>query len=193
MKNPITTSMKLEIPNRMARRHAAAAFTLMFAANALIGHIASAADVTLNATNSASQTSWNTSLNWSNGSAPAGGNDYFVNSARTLRTPEESVGSTFAGDSLTVSGSGVVLVKTQTTGLIITVDDLRLDNGIVRNGGNTGGSTNTVTWAGNVTLLSGGGRFDVSSGFPNRPMIISAAIGGSGPLTLNSDAGAGYS
>ena len=62
--------------------------------------------VTLGANNAFGTSSFNTSLSWSDGAAPAAGNAYVVPAGLALRTPADSaVDHVFAGDSLTLTGA----------------------------------------------------------------------------------------
>lgn len=146
---------------------------------------ASAATITLNASDASGTTSFNTALHWSDGLAPAVGNDYLVNGF-TLRTPNANAGSfAFGGDSLAVDGAlGVFLYKGSNGGEII-VNDLRLRNGgRFSHGGGSGGGI-SMTLGGNITVESSGGVIETGAGnIGGRSTIVTANIGGAGQLTF---------
>ena len=94
----------------------------------------SAADVSLTADDAMGETSFNSSLHWSNSTAPVAGNDYFTNDYR-LRTPPDGNSYTFAGSSLTVNNTngyswGLFYKGTGSSG-VITIPNLILDGGLI--------------------------------------------------------------
>jgi autotransporter-associated beta strand protein len=147
---------------------------------ALLGPVAEAADVFLtadDATNAAT-TSFNGAGNWSNLSAPSGGNDYFTQGFR-LRTPNTGGSKTFLGGSLTVNSSGIFHYAGSNS-QTITVDNFILAGGQVASGIN-----NNMTLAGNITLTANtSSSFNVTSNATARNFIVNAPISGSGSLSF---------
>lgn len=142
---------------------------------------ASADTVTLLASDAAGTTSFTGSTNWSNLQPPGAANDYFVpkslgnpNVDYIIRTPTSGA-VTFAGNSLTVEG----YVAFKGMGLV-TVNDLRLTNGLVGNY-NAGGSTSTGHLAGNLNIITNGVIY-AGGGLLN--MQILSTISGSGGLEI---------
>jgi hypothetical protein len=150
--------------------------------------------MTANDTNSAT-TSFNSDaqLHWSPAGSPVAGLTYSTN-AYLLRTPTTAGNYTFAGDSLTV-GRGAVptgttgygdpflttgsvnnnaFINKTPTGTIITVNNLILDAGYIRDGM---GQTDVWTLAGNIFVTANGGGLAAQSTFN-----INSAISGSGTL-----------
>ena len=81
------------------RCHALAALAVLASLS-----VAHAANISMTADNAAGSSSFNSSLSWSDGLAPAAGNDYF-NAGYLLRTPAVANGVyTFGGNSLTITG-----------------------------------------------------------------------------------------
>lgn len=143
--------------------------------------LASSKASTINLTNTdpSGSSSFNTAGNWDNGQAPSAGNDYVT--TYQLRTPAASGNYTFAGDSLTLSGTGSSFAYKGTG----TTDVITVNNLIVTNGGmvrNLTGSVIAFTLAGNITLNSGGSFFDLNN---NSPMKVASTIGGIGTLTIS--------
>jgi hypothetical protein len=138
--------------------------------------------VTLGANNGFGTSSFNTSLSWSDGAAPAAGNAYVVPSGLTLRTPADStVDHVFAGDSLTLTGA-TLNYKGGTNVNTITINNLVLDGATVNNAANTptafilGGSI-AVAGTGTSTLFSN-----------NASITVTAPISGnSGTLLLQTN------
>ncbi len=102
---------------------------------------ASAATVNLVADDGIGETSFNTGLHWSDGSAPSAGNDYVTGNFR-LRTPPDSGSHTFGGASLTVDNAngyswGLMYKGSGNTG-IITINDLILDGGMISHANGSG-------------------------------------------------------
>lgn len=152
---------------------------------------AQAASVVMTANDSnAAVTSFNgdTQLHWSPAGAPAAGNTYST-LGYLLRTPTTAGNYTFAGDSLTVGGgtggganpfltNGSVnnnsLINKTPTGTIITVNNLILDAGYVRDGM---GQSDIWTLAGNMFVTANGGGLAAQSTFN-----LNSTISGSGTL-----------
>lgn len=139
--------------------------------------------VTLDASDSNTNTSFNTALNWDNNQAPGPSNNYFTSTFQ-LRTPHNGSGNfTFAGASLTLSPGGSMLLK-GVTNSSVTISSLVLAGGTITNG--TSGSTLTVAGNINVTAPS------TLDGDRNlRTLVISAPISGNGNLTAASNAANG--
>ncbi len=169
-------------PSPFAKRFAVAA------AGVLLAQSLHAATVTLTASNGAGTSSFASSLSWSDSLAPSAANDYFVTTARSLRTVADSGSATFAGNSLTLGDgatAGLLIFKNQATGAVVTVNNLTLNNGEIQAGGTSSGAANTVTLAGNgITLVGSTNR--LNSGAAGRGIIVSAPITGSGNLVINS-------
>ena len=166
----------IHLPHRPPAR--AAAFVLALAA-CLPVH---ALTVTLTTSNGIGASSFNTSLSWSDGAAPAAGNAYVVPAGLTLRTPADStIDHVFAGDSLTLTGA-TFNYKGGTNINTITINNLTLDGATVNNAANTptafilGGSI-TVAGTGTSTLYSN-----------NASITVTAPISGnSGTLLLQTN------
>jgi hypothetical protein len=169
-----------------------------------LGGLAQAAAVVQTADNVAGTTGFNAATGWSNAAVPSVGNTYDTR-GYLLRTPGATGNYTFAGDSLTV-GRGAAPVgtagysstpflttggvnnnglmnKTVTgAGVTITVNNLILDAGYIRDGM---GSADVWTLAGNVNVTANGG------GFANQCRLnVDSVISGSGPLYV-ADNGSG--
>jgi len=143
---------------------------------------AQASVVTLLTNDGGEETSFNAAGHWSNSAAPSAGNVYVVSNNYILRTPAAYASYTFAGDSLTLSNGGQMRYKSGPA-QTLTIGSFILDNGMVMDG------TDSGVWelAGNITLNAGGGYFQPTSdgGTPNRVINVSAAISGTGLLTVN--------
>ena len=142
-----------------------------------------AADVTLPTSNGFGTTSFNTSLNWSNGAAPAAGNAYIVNSGITLRTPADAMTDfVFAGDSLTLLSGASLVYKGGTNVNTITIANFTLNGATVNNASNSStafnlGGSITVAGTGTSTILAN-----------NATITVSAPISGnSGKLLLQTN------
>jgi hypothetical protein len=128
-------------------------------------------------------TSFNAIGKWSNAQAPSAANDYLAG-ANTLRTPHNSTGSlTFAGNSLSLSTNGSLLLK-GLSNTSISVSALKLDGGRIRNG--TADAVQTVF--GNIQVTANSILDPNSSG---RVIVIAAPLSGSGNLTLDGSEGNG--
>lgn len=142
-----------------------------------------AANVTLNASDGFGASSFNAAGNWSNAAAPSAGNDYFTNGL-LLRTPANSSSHTFAGDSLTVSGTAsfgaanneALMWKGSGTGATITVPNLTVNGGQLRHGQ---GDADSFTLAGAITVGASGMGVAAQGGFN-----ISAPISGSSQIVV---------
>ncbi len=145
---------------------------------------ARAADVTLNLGDAINTSSFDAAGNWSNAAAPSAGNNYF-NNGLLLRTPNAAAGAvTFAGDSLTITGPGLVnavstdalLWKGAGTASVVTVNNLTINGGQLRH---AQGSADTFTLAGNLAIGPNGANMGVQGG-----MIITAPISGSSTIRI---------
>ena len=95
-----------------------------------------------------------------------------------LRTPPDGASYAFAGDSLTITGSGLatgvnneaLMWKGTGTASTITVADLTIDGGQLRHGQ---GDADSFTLAGNLTIGANGANFATQGG-----MTISANLSG---------------
>ncbi|NLF08782.1 MAG: PEP-CTERM sorting domain-containing protein [Pirellulaceae bacterium] len=162
---------------------AVAIVVVAFAANA------QAATITLTASDGYDESSFNSAVHWSNAAAPQSGNDYVVAAGLVMRTPPTTGNFTFAGDSLALgdgSNFGQFNFKGTTSGAVITVDDLRLNDGRIYQV-----AQSTVpplmpfipqVLAGNISLETGGGW--LWSHRVDAKLTISANIGGVGGLTI---------
>lgn len=143
----------------------------------------------LTASDATATSSFAAAGNWSDAAVPTSNRDYQVNGVAggagfTLRTPADVLSHTFAGNSLTL-GDGAVHSPVNTlfyagTNSTCTINDLKLNGGKITQG--TPGSTFIL--AGNVTLQEAGGFLEQGA-FNNRNLIVTAAIRGGGPLTVN--------
>ena len=143
----------------------------------------SGAVVMLTATDAGGTTSFNAAGHWDSLAAPTAGNSY-VDSGWVLRSPATNSNYTFAGDSLTISGGGILAYKGNQSG-ILTVGDLRIDNGTFS------AATNfvAVTLNGTVTANSGGAIFEAGSA--DRAITVNSLITGVGDISVRSSAQAG--
>ncbi len=136
--------------------------------------------VTLNTSDVAGSSSFESALNWSDGAAPSSAKNYVVNIARTLRTPADGSHHTFAGSSLTLSNGAVLAFKNTSGGRYVSIGtDLFLDGGEVHNW-----SGNSASLGGKVTLKAGGGKIDPQGNSFSFP----ALIGGPGALRIGATA-----
>jgi len=136
-----------------------------------------AANITMNGTDAAGTSSFNTGLHWTGGAAPTGGNAYFTG-AYTLRTPSSSGSYAFAGDSLSIDAGGSMNLKTSPGTLTF--------NNLILNGGKMANGQGAVTLAGNITVAANS-TLDTQT----RNTTNSAAISGTYNLTELSLSGGG--
>ena len=116
---------------------------------------ATAANISLNASDAVGTTSWNAAGHWSNGQAPVAGNNYFT-AGFQLRSPGSGGNVSFAGDSLTLqplSSFGVCLNIKFNSGSFLTINNCTNSGGVIGNG--NGGTTYGV---------SGNMYFDATAG-----------------------------
>lgn len=147
--------------------------------------VAHAANISMTADNASGSSSFNSSLSWSDGLAPAAGNDYF-NAGFLLRTPGVANGVyTFGGNSLTITGSGLaaaannqaLLFKGTGASGLITVNNLTVNGGQLRN---ASGDADVFTLAGNsLTVGSSGMNVHVQG-----PLFVNSAVNGSGEIRI---------
>jgi fibronectin-binding autotransporter adhesin len=148
----------------------------------LVGSLAMpaySADITLNASDTLGNSSFNTAGGWSNAAAPSAGNNYITGNF-ILRTPASGASFTFGGDSLRVNNTngysqGLLYKGTGNTG-IITVNNLILDGGFISHANGTGDVFNL---AGSMSVVSPSTIY-AKQGHIN----ISAPISGTGNLTI---------
>ena len=136
-----------------------------------------AASITMNATDAAGTSSFNSGLHWTGGAAPTSGNDYFTG-AFTLRTPGTAGDYTFAGDSLSLDSRGGMNLKTSPGTIAF--------NNLILNGGKIANGQGTVTLAGIINVATNS-TLDTQT----RNATISAAIGGSNDVVEVSLTGGG--
>ena len=145
---------------------------------------ASAANISLTTGNLGGSSGFNAATGWSNAAAPTAGNDY-SNAGFLLRTPSTpAAGSfTFAGDSLTISGSANFTAANNesmlwkggnTTGSVITINNLIVNGGQIRHGE---GETASFTLAGNISVGASGAGFATQG-----PMYVTSAISGTSSI-----------
>lgn len=134
-----------------------------------------AADVTLDVADTLGNSSFNTAGGWSDGFAPAAFNDYFVSIER-LRTPANGDPHTFAGASLTLLPGGVLDYKGTGVAGTLTVENLKLDGGLVRH---LNGAGDLFSLAGSIEVLSAS-TITAKQG----PVTVLAPVTGTAPLTV---------
>jgi autotransporter-associated beta strand protein len=129
-----------------------------------------ATTVMLQASDSASSSSFESGLHWQDGVAPSVAHDYVV-SGLTLRTPPDGANHYFAGNSLVLSNAAVLALKNTSGSAGVSVGtDLYLDDGEVADW-----AANTATFYAKVTLRAGGGKLDPQGNTFNFPAIIGGA------------------
>jgi autotransporter-associated beta strand protein len=142
-------------------------------ANYLLGpNYVPSAGVMLTNSDASGASSFNAAGQWSGGAAPANGNAYETYDF-LLRTPATSSTYTFGGNALTLSGGSLLWQGTSSS--TITITNLTLNNGTVRNNG-----SGTWTLAGNVNVTTNGGVVSAVNG----PVTLSANLAGNGPVTF---------
>jgi hypothetical protein len=158
----------------------------LLGASALIGTTASvqAASISMDATDGIGQASFTNGTNWEDNAAPTSGNDYFT-AGFTMRTPETTGDKTFAGDSLTLNGGGVIYKGSTNGTQTITINNLTFSDGAFSNG--SGVSGRHVTLAGNNMEIADGKYADFNA--TNLLINVSASIGGGGELRVRGDGG----
>lgn len=149
---------------------------------AMLPALASAADVTMDASDGFGTSSFNSNLNWDNNNAPSAGNAYFTGNF-TLRTPANTNDHTFGGDSLTINNTGAypqgLFYKgtgTSASTGIITINNLILAGGLISHGQ---GDTQYFNLAGNITVGA-----DSTIWAKQGPTNIYASISGSSDITI---------
>lgn len=153
---------------------------------------ASAANVTLTATDASGQSSFNTAGHWNNGAAPAAGNAYFTG-AFLLRSPADNVSRTFAGDSLSIDAGGgrFVLKNNGTNGAgVLTINSLIFNGGVIDEA-NASGDSAIGTIAGTVTATAN--TTTALGALASETLRLNSTISGSGNLQIggpNANAGA---
>ena len=155
--------------------------TLLTAVACIFGALPNlhSADVTQTAADTLGQSSFNSSIHWSNAAAPSAGNDYITNVL--LRTPSTSGNYAFGGDSLTLNSGGILSLLSGANS-IITVNNLHLNGGFVNS------NKNSYTVAGSIILDSNTAQFN-SGGTTGNPATntttISASISGTSALSFS--------
>ena len=119
---------------------------------------------------------FNTAAGWSDGLVPSAGNAYFDQNF-DLRSPPDANAYTFAGDSLTVADGGRFLFKGTSATAPITINNLILDGGYLRNA-----QGNAWLLAGSIHLTANGGIVWPSSGAGGTN--IASNVDGIGPLAI---------
>ena len=158
-----------------------------------------AAIITMTAGDTGTQSSFAAGTNWTGGLAPSIDNTYVVAGALQLvRTPADaSTTLTFAGASLTLSGTGAIadgrlLYKGTGTAALqttATIANLILNGGSIENGTNTNGSTFII--AGGVVNVTAASSIMRSS--QNGPIVINSTLTGNGMLTVSGQVNNGAS
>lgn len=147
---------------------------------------ASAATISLGASDGFGASSFASGLNWVGGAAPTAGNDYQTGNFR-LRTPADGNSYVFAGDSLIIndtahSGTGLTYKGTGTAG-VITVNNLVLAGGMIDH---LNGAGDIFRLAGNISVTA-----DSVIHSKQGPTDISAVISGSSDITVLASDGVG--
>ena len=142
--------------------------------------------ITMTLDDSSGTTSFNTGLHWSDGLAPAAGNDY-QNNNFLLRTPGTTTTSyTFGGDSLLITSASALgvdlndalIFKGSFAGTTtITVNNLTVNGGVLRNGS---GDSNLFALAGNGLTVGSLGMAVHAQG----PIFVNAPVIGSGQILI---------
>jgi fibronectin-binding autotransporter adhesin len=153
-------------------------FTL--AALAALPLAASAASVTMTASDGIGNSSFNTAGFWNNAAVPSAGNDYFTGDF-VLRTPASGSSFTFAGDSLTINNTGVYpqgfLFKGTGAAGILTVNNLILSGGRISHAQGIG---DVMNLAGNLNVATTGEIYAKQGN-----LTILANLSGAGTLTVS--------
>jgi hypothetical protein len=148
-----------------------------------------AANVTLNTSNAAGASSFASATSCSNAAAPSAGNDYFVTTARTLRTVADSGSATFAGGSLTLGDNttaGILILKNQASGAVVTINSLTLNNGEIQAGATSTGAVNTIAIGGSgITLANSTAANRLMCVDPANPNIIYISSNAANPFDLS--------
>lgn len=167
--------------------HSKSKFSLTLSVLALLSYqLVDAADVTMIGSNTFGQ-SWLTTSDWSDGLVPAGGNDYTVGSAFTVRTPQANNPADFAGDSLTIEGN--FFLKHSGS---VTIDNLILSGATVSNQG-FGSSNVNMTLGGNISLVSATTSTIEGGSNVDRDITLASLISGDGNLDIVSLSDSGSS
>lgn len=123
---------------------------------------------------SGTYSSFTAGTNWSDGLAPHADATY-TNTGRALFTPFDGNNYTFGGESLTLTGNGVLAYKGSNDSTI-TINNLTVLNGIINGSGQ-------YTLAGNITLESGEVEFEI---YTESGIEVISTISGPGALTVKS-------
>jgi hypothetical protein len=180
---------------RSVRISKRSAFTLVAALASAVS--ASAAAISLNASDGFGASSFAAGTNWAGGAAPSAGNTYTVGTGLRLRTPADANSYTFGGDSLTIANgfstgnmngaatgdlNGFSYKGLGTTG-VLTVNSLIL----------AGGSINHLNGVGDVFVLAGNLSVTGDSIIRAKqgPINITASVSGSSDLYIGATDGGG--
>jgi hypothetical protein len=151
--------------------------------------VSQAADISMNADDGFGTSSLNSALHWSDGLAPAAGNNYF-NANYLLRTPADGNSYVFSGDSLTITSDGALganlndaLMFKGTATATITVNNLTINGGALRHANN---ENQTFTLAGNGLTVGANGMSVHAQG----PIVITAPVSGSGLILVKDNGSA---
>jgi autotransporter-associated beta strand protein len=140
---------------------------------------AQAANILMNGNDGFNQSSFNTGLRWTGAAAPSAGNAYFTD-AYLLRTPSTAGTYTFAGDSLSLDARSAESFLLKSNGSNITINDLRLNGGIMAPGDNGSFTVNGNITTNAVTAISLG----LKDG--SRSIVLNSNVSGSNPILVGS-------
>lgn len=133
---------------------------------------------TLNATDAAGSSSFNSNLHWNGGVAPGPGTNFFT-STFSLRSPAAAGNYTFLGDSLTINSGGGALAIKGGNGNIVTINNLT-NSGLISDAIN---ANQNATIAGNMVVV-GGATFNTSTASGDvRNITNNMIMSGTGAMT----------
>ncbi len=134
--------------------------------------------VTLTGVNAQTMSSWDTSLQWDSGRAPAAGKFYVVPAGTLLRTPDSKTPAPFAGESLVLTGGNVNLKhadgSTATANWVVF-------NSRLAHGCGSGGKTWALGIGGTMDVwgtAAAPATFTGSGAVGSRSLVVSAALRG---------------
>lgn len=141
-----------------------------------------AATVSMTVDDAVGTTSFNAAGHWDNLAAPSAGNNYF-NATFLVRTPGTAGDYTFAGDSLTITGSGLATavgnqaLSFKTAGIsTITINNLTVNGGQLRH---AQGDADVFNLAGTLAIGVNGATMGVQG-----PLNINSSVSGSGTIRI---------
>jgi autotransporter-associated beta strand protein len=143
------------------------------------------AQITLTANDASGSSSFNAAGHWSNSLAPTSG-DTYTDTNFVLRGPASTTPYTFAGNSLTFTGTAEFLGKTAGS-QTLTINDLIMDGGNIREA-DANGTVTTETIAGSMTVETptmGVTATTTFSALPAETLNVSANIAGSGNIQIS--------